>query len=235
MLKKISFILQTIVGLLQSLRVYSQSKSLIFLLCSLLSVQEFKKLLSSDNLTKEIKKFDELILQFNQLKNESTGEEDVNQLLSNDLINALKTKLSDEKELIQKAAEKVKEQKTDLIQQLEELVANEQNIGKAFKSLKIIRLEWTRLNESVGFIQKDVDRQFTKALEDFYYNINIYKAIQDHDLKRNEQLKEEILVKLKSCTEKQTSKALMVELKELRTEWESIGPVKKRITRRLLD
>ena len=99
-------------------------------------VQEFKKLLSSDNLTKEIKKFDELILQFNQLKNESTGEEDVNQLLSNDLINALKTKLSDEKELIQKAAEKVKEQKTDLIQQLEELVANEQNIGKAFKSLK---------------------------------------------------------------------------------------------------
>ena len=192
-------------------------------------VQEFKKLLSSDNLTKEKKNFDELILQFNQLKNESTGEEDVNQLLSNDLINALKTKLSDEKELIQKAAEKVKEQKTDLIQQLEELVANEQNIGKAFKSLKIIRLEWTRLNESVGFIQKDVDRQFTKALEDFYYNINIYKAIQDHDLKRNEQLKEEILVKLKSCTEKPTSKALMVELKELRTEWEGIGPVKKEL------
>ena len=74
-------------------------------------VQEFKKLLSSENLTKEIKKFDELIIQFNQLKNESTGEEDVNQLLSNDLINALKKKLSDEKELVKKAAEKVKEQK----------------------------------------------------------------------------------------------------------------------------
>lgn len=192
-------------------------------------VQEFKKLLSSENLTKEIKKFDELIIQFNQLKNESTGEEDVNQLLSNDLINALKKKLSDEKELVKKAAEKVKEQKIALTQQLEELVANEQNIGKAFKDLKSIRSEWTKLNESVGFTQKDVDRQFTKALEDFYYNINIYKAIQNHDLKRNEQLKEEILVKLKSCTEKPTSKALMVELKELRTEWESIGPVKKEL------
>lgn len=190
-------------------------------------VQEFKKLLSSENLTKEIKKFDELILQFNQLKNESTGEEDVNQLLSNDLINALKKKLSDEKELVKKATEKVKEQKIALTKQLEELVANEQNIGKAFKDLKSIRTEWTKLNESVGFTQKDVDRQFTKALEDFYYNINIYKAIQDHDLKRNEQLKKEILVKLKSCTEKPTSKALMIELKELRTEWESIGPVKK--------
>ena len=120
-------------------------------------VQEFKKLLSSENLTKEIKKFDELIIQFNQLKNESTGEEDVNQLLSNDLINALKKKLSDEKELVKKAAEKVKEQKIALTQQLEELVANEQNIGKAFKDLKSIRSEWTKLNESVGFTQKDVD------------------------------------------------------------------------------
>lgn len=188
-------------------------------------VQELKALLSVDSLLKEKKKLDEIITKFNNLKNESGADEDVNQLLANDLINELKKKIEDEKESTKRAAELIKSQKEELINQLETLIENEQNIGKAFNDLKEIREKWTKLNEKAPLEQKDIDKIFTKKLEDFYYNINIYKAIQEHDLKRNQQHKEVILKKLEDATQKETSKALMKEIKGLRTEWESIGPV----------
>lgn len=192
-------------------------------------VQDLKALLSSESLLKESKKLDGLITQFNQLKNEAGAEEDVNQLLANDLINELKKKLVDEKEQLKKAADAVKDKKEALIIELEQLIANEQNIGKAFGDLKVIREQWTLLNEKAPLEQKDVDRKFTKALEDFYYNINIYKAIKDHDLKRNQQLKEEILKKIEKASTTPTSKALMNDIKKLKSEWESVGPVTKEL------
>lgn len=190
-------------------------------------VQEFKALLSKDSLLKEKKTLDSLIDKFNTLKNESGPEEDVNQLLANDLINELKKKLAVEQESLKKAADLIRSQKEELIEKLGLLIENEQNIGKAFDDLKVIREEWTKLNAKAPLEQKDVDKVFTKKLEDFYYNINIYKAIQEHDLKRNQQIKEAILNKLEAATKKETSKILMTEIKGLKTEWESIGPVSR--------
>jgi len=114
-----------------------------------------------------------------------------------------------------------------LIQQLENLIQNEQNIGKAFAELKTIRDTWNTLSEKSPLEQKEIDRNFTKKLEDFYYNINIYKAIQEHDLKRNQQLKEVILNKLEKFISTTASKELISVIKQLRSEWESIGPVTK--------
>lgn len=192
-------------------------------------VQDLKVLLSADSITSQRKKLDELISTFNKLKSISEIEEDVNQLLANDLINELNGKLLEEKEKLQKEAAKIKFEKENLIKKLQQLVKNEQNIGKAFGEMKEIREQWTKLNEKASLEQKDVDRKFTKCLEDFYYNINIYKAIQDHDLKRNQQLKEVIIQKLKEASTCSASTDLMTEIKNLRTQWESIGPVKKEL------
>ena len=192
-------------------------------------IQDLKELLSSESILKEIKTLDKLIKQYNELKNQPHDSEDVNKLLANDLINELKRKLTEEKEIQKKQGEAIREQKEILIQQLDELIKNEQNIGRAFADLKILREKWTKLIEKAPLEQKDIDRKFTKKLEDFYYNINIYKAIQDHDLKRNQQLKEIILKKLENATSTGTSKDLIIEIKQLRTEWESIGPVTKEL------
>ena len=188
-------------------------------------VQELKSLISSESILKESKKLDDLIAKFTQLRNDSGSEEDVTQLLANDLINELKNKISNEKNTLKKKSEAIKNQKEALVEKLEQLVKSEQNIGKAFNELKKIREVWNQLNEKSPLEQKEVDKKFTKQLEDFYYNINIYKAIQDHDLKRNKQLKEVILEKLKKAISTPTSKILMIEIKNLRIEWESVGPV----------
>ena len=192
-------------------------------------VQDLKGLLSSDSILNESKKLNELIHQYKQLKNQNDDNENVNQLLASDLINELSKKLAKEKETQRKQSETVREQKEILIQQLEELIQNEQNIGKAFANLKSIRESWTNLSEKSPLEQKDVDKKFTKKLEDFYYNINIYKAIQEHDLKRNQQRKKVILEKLEKATSTETSKNLILAIKQLRAEWESIGPVTKEL------
>ena len=192
-------------------------------------VQDLKTLIASNSILKQSEKLNELISEFNKLKNKARTELDVNQLLANDLINELKRKLFEEKQKLQKKAEEIKSEKENLIKKLEQLIENEKNIGKAFGDLKRIREQWNKLNEKASLEQKDVDRKFTKRLEDFYYNMNIYKAIQEHDLKRNKQLKEVILKQLKEAISSPTSKALMNEIKNLRTQWESIGPVEKEL------
>jgi hypothetical protein len=192
-------------------------------------VQNLKELLSGESVLKENKKLDLIIQEFNKLKNESNESEDINLHLANDLINEIRKKVKEEKEIQKKQSESIKEKKILLIQKLEELINNEQNIGKAFSDLKTIRKSWTELTDKAPLEQKDVDKKFTKKIEDFYYNINIYKAIQEHDLKRNQQLKEIILKKLEKAASTEATKNLIQEIKRLRMEWESIGPVSRDI------
>ena len=190
-------------------------------------VQNLKGILSSESILKENKKLDVIIQEYVHLKNQSNDNEDSNMLIASDLINEIKIKILKEKQVDKKKNQVIRKEKEVLIQQLEDLIKNEQNIGKAFSNLKIIREKWTEISQKVVFDQKEIDRKFTKRIEDFYYNINIYKAIQEHDLKRNKQLKELILSKLEQAASKKSSKELISEIKQLRIEWEGVGPVEK--------
>lgn len=190
-------------------------------------VQNLKTILSSESVLKETEKLDVIIQEYIHLKNQSNDSEDNNLLAANDLINEIKSKIQEEKQAQKKKGETIRKEKEVLIQQLENLIKNEQNIGKAFSDLKSIREKWTITSQKGVFEQKEIDRKFTKKIEDFYYNINIYKAIQEHDLKRNQQLKEVILNKLEQAASTPSSKELIFKIKQLRTEWESVGPVTK--------
>ena len=115
----------------------------------------------------------------------------------------------------------------NLIAQLQELVKTEQQIGKALQHKKEIMEAWTKLSDDGSAQNKQLAHQFFKLIEDFNYNINIYKAIQDHDLKRNQQLKEELLKKLEELSAK--NDRVGDTFKELQKQWFDVGPVKKEL------
>ena len=115
----------------------------------------------------------------------------------------------------------------NLIAQLQELVKTEQQIGKALQHKKEIMEAWTKLSDDGSAQNKHLAHQFFKLIEDFNYNINIYKAIQDHDLKRNLQLKEELLKKLEELSAK--NDRVGDTFKELQKQWFDVGPVKKEL------
>ena len=191
-------------------------------------VQDLKSFLTSENILKHIHLIKELEKKFNLINHEET-KEDINRLLAQDLFSEIGKKIKQQLEILKIQEENLKIKKETIIEKLSELINNEENIGRAFSSIKIIREQWNKESKKGTFKLKDLDAKFSKLIEDFYYNINIYKAIHDHDLKRNQQLKTSILEKLEACTKQFASRNLMGEIKELRNEWEGIGPIKKEV------
>lgn len=117
-------------------------------------------------------------------------------------------------------------QKKDLLHQLKSLVENEEKIGSAFHSLKVIQETWNKIGDIPRDFRGDIQKEYSRLIELFFYNINIYKELKEHDLKRNLQLKEDVIFRLKNLrNSKMETNLLESELRNLQNEWEEIGPV----------
>lgn len=116
--------------------------------------------------------------------------------------------------------------KRALIKQLEDLVANEENIGVAFNTQKEILEKWKVIGDIPRDKRQDVQQTFSRLLEDFFYNMKIYKEIKEYDFKKNQTAKEEVVARVKNLLEKESDiKSIEAQLKVIQDDWEDIGPV----------
>jgi hypothetical protein len=113
--------------------------------------------------------------------------------------------------------------KKTLITQLKELVANEEHIGKAITTIKEIQTKW----KEVGAIPRDkrqsIGKEFTVLMDEFRYNINIYKEIADNDRVKNLTLKKEVITELKALLEVEKIRDVESKLHTLQDNWNEIG------------
>lgn len=116
-------------------------------------------------------------------------------------------------------------EKKALITKLREVVTKEENIGSAFAAFKEIQENWKTVGDIPRANRSEIQAEYSKLLEDFFYNIKIYKELKDHDFNRNYQLKIEIIEKLKTLIELKSIKDLETQLKVIQNDWEDIGPV----------
>ena len=116
-------------------------------------------------------------------------------------------------------------EKKALVTRLKEVVTQEENIGSAFASLKEIQEKW----KTIGDIPRDkrdaIQKEYSHLLDDFFYNIKIYKELKDHDFHRNAQLKKNLIEQLKEVGKQEKIKDVEKQLKELQNDWNDIGPV----------
>ena len=115
--------------------------------------------------------------------------------------------------------------KTALIKRLQEVVTTEENIGSAFGSLKEIQESWKEIGDIPRDKRNDIQSEFSRLIEDFFYNIKIYKDLKDHDFHRNAQLKTALIEELKKLNEMKSIKEVETQLKKLQNDWNDIGPV----------
>lgn len=66
---------------------------------------------------------------------------------------------------------------------------------------------------------------YSRAVEDIYYNLKIFRDLQEHDLKKNFEAKTTLLEKLKHLHDVENIKEAERLIKVYRNEWEEIGPV----------
>lgn len=115
--------------------------------------------------------------------------------------------------------------KIGMIKRLREIIQTEENIGAAFGGLKEIQEQWKDVGDIPREKRDEVQTEYSRLIEDFFYNINIYKQLKDHDLHRNTQMKLEVIEKMQELTKIESVREVEQQLKALQNEWEDIGPV----------
>jgi hypothetical protein len=117
-------------------------------------------------------------------------------------------------------------QKSALIIELKTLVENEENIGSAFKAFNTIQETWKKIGDIPRAKRDIIQKEYSRLREMFFYNMNIYREIKDHDYKRNAQLKQEVIHKLQSLRNGESQiREVEKSLRSLQDDWEDIGPV----------
>ncbi len=117
-------------------------------------------------------------------------------------------------------------QKKALLERLKDVIENEEKIGTAFNAYKEIHENWKKVGDIPRDKRESVQKEYSRLLEIFFYNIKIYKELKEHDYKRNQQLKEAIIFKLKQLrTANLPVRDAEANLRSLQDEWEEIGPV----------
>lgn len=117
-------------------------------------------------------------------------------------------------------------QKRALINRLKEVIEAEENIGSAFNAYKEIHETWKKIGDIPREKRDETQKEYSRLLEIFFYNIKIYRELKDHDYKRNFQLKEDVIFRLKQLRTKNLPvRELEASLRSLQDEWEEIGPI----------
>ncbi|MCX8079868.1 MAG: DUF349 domain-containing protein [Bacteroidia bacterium] len=138
-----------------------------------------------------------------------------------------KKKLNERKDEINREREKNLEIKKDIISRIRFLTSNSENVGAALKKLNELNSEWKATGEVPAAYYREIQSEYQKALDEFHHNLRLYRQLQEHDFKRNYELKKEILEKIRALPEKYASQVreMMIAFRSLKKEWDSIGPV----------
>jgi hypothetical protein len=137
---------------------------------------------------------------------------------------AYKERVKEHGRLIAEAQKENLDKKKALIEQLEALIKEEENIGKAFSVFNEIRDNWSAIGNVPGDKYKDVQDTYHRLREDFYYNINIYKELKENDLHINEKKKQELIDKAKGLAEVKEFKELDMLVRSYQKAWFDVGP-----------
>ena len=116
--------------------------------------------------------------------------------------------------------------KEELLQKIEAL-KSEEHIKKAHEAFKEIELKWKSIGKIPQDKIKELDASYSKSRDEFFYNMHIYKELLENDLKKNLQLKNEIVGKMKEILEFKSFKDMDATARRLTNEWNEIGPTFK--------
>ncbi len=117
------------------------------------------------------------------------------------------------------------EVKMSIIRDIGDLSKLEVNISGAIKKLHELQAKFKETGPVPSDKHKDVLAEYNKVVDQFYFGLNLYKASQEVDLKKNFEAKTEILEKIKRLLTSENLKDVERTIKVFRGEWEAIGPV----------
>lgn len=141
-----------------------------------------------------------------------------------ELLKSYEDRIEEQGKKLAQERQKNLESKIAVLNEMELLVKDEQNIARAFSSHKALKEKWDVVGDVPGDKYHDLHEKWQKLNHDFFYNINIYKALQDHDLKINQKKKEEMIAEARKLADETVINDLEVLVRQYQREWMNIGP-----------
>jgi len=157
------------------------------------------------------------------------------ELQFNELVDQFKER---EKAWRQRIAEEQRanlEVKTGLIDTLRGIIQEEENIGAAFARFNEVREKWEATGDVPGDRYKETHDEYHRLRDEFFYNINIYKQLQEHDLQKNLKLKEGLIEQAKTLASMEDLKERETLARGLQKQWFDIGPSPRETFQELAD
>jgi hypothetical protein len=127
------------------------------------------------------------------------------------------------------------EVKTGLIEELRKTIQEEENIGAAFARFNEVREKWEATGDVPGDRYKEVHDEYHRLRDEFFYNINIYKQLQEHDLQKNLTLKEGLIAQAQTLAALEDLKEREKLARDLQKQWFDIGPSPRETFQELAD
>ncbi|HYG49319.1 MAG TPA: DUF349 domain-containing protein, partial [Flavobacteriales bacterium] len=117
--------------------------------------------------------------------------------------------------------------KKEVVEELTRLISEEENISKAYFRFNELKEIWRNIGNVPQEKQQDIQNEYSRLVELFHYNMNIYKELRENDLKKNIALKNDIIARIDALKDKTNMKELDTALKNLQREWDDTGAVPK--------
>lgn len=113
----------------------------------------------------------------------------------------------------------------EIVAKIKDISQLSDNVGAAVRMLGELQKQWKETGAVSSHKYKDIQAEYSRAVEDIYYNLKIFRDLQEHDLKKNLELKTELIGKLKAIQSLENIKEAERLIKIYRNEWDEVGPV----------
>jgi hypothetical protein len=114
--------------------------------------------------------------------------------------------------------------KQQIVTDLEKLVGEETNIGRAFQQFKDLQAKWNEVGNVPLKEYKNVQSAYHRHVHNFYYNMKLSKDLKELDFKRNLEHRTALLSKIESLNQMESIKGMERLLNLYRMEWSELGP-----------
>lgn len=141
------------------------------------------------------------------------------------LYNEFRERKNNQQRVKKDAEEANLRRKKALLERLKEVVEKEENIGAAMTAYKEIHDEWKEVGDIPREKRQDIQSEYSRLLETFFYHIKIYRELREHDLHRNHQLKLDVIRRIQELSTVPQVKDVEQAIKTLQNEWDETGPV----------
>ena len=141
-------------------------------------------------------------------------------------------KFRDEKRKFNREFEKQLEEnliaKKEIISQIKDLIATDENLNSTFKAFKELQERWKSTGPVPKLVNDDLWKTYHHHVERFYDFVYLNKELRDRDFKHNYQEKLKIVEKAEQLSEEKDFRRAYAELQVLHKIWkEDLGPVAK--------